>query len=196
MLLLGCGKVNLAPAPGPGYFSGRSHRVNLDETDVPAAQQAADEQTWVSRADAHPMGACGTEPPPEKGAQTADRRASHQTRGALKPEALPRSWRLTRTSDLTAVLRTGYRRHTPRLDISWRGNELGHPRLGVVVPRHGRTAVRRNRLRRRLREMARRRILPRLTSVDVVIRSKSPAYDAPLADLEGDLTGWLHSLDS
>jgi ribonuclease P protein component len=58
----------------------------------------------------------------------------------------------------------------------------------------GGTAVRRNLLRRRLREIARRRILPRLASVDVVVKSRPPAYDADFDTLAKDLEQWLSSL--
>jgi ribonuclease P protein component len=82
------------------------------------------------------------------------------------------------------------------LDISWRANDLGHPRLGVVVPRHGHTVVERNRLRRRLREITRRRVLRDLGPLDVVIRSRTAAYAAGFQDLAGDLARWLRSLSS
>ncbi len=96
-----------------------------------------------------------------------------------------------RESDLKAVRRTGHSRRTSKLDISWRPNDLGHPRLGVVVPRHGATAVLRNKLRRRLRECSRRRILPQLADVDLVIRARPSAYSARLRDLTDELEQWL-----
>lgn len=94
------------------------------------------------------------------------------------------------------VLQTGHRRRTPRLDISWRENEVGHPRLAVVVPRYGRTGVRRNRLRRQLRELARRQVLPRIAALDLVIRSRAAAFDARSHDLAGDLEQWAHTLSA
>ncbi len=71
---------------------------------------------------------------------------------------------------------------------------MGHPRLGVVVPRHRHTIVERNRLRRRLREIARRDLLPQLAPVDVVIRSRAAAYGAGFPDLADDLGRWIRSL--
>jgi ribonuclease P protein component len=94
---------------------------------------------------------------------------------------------------LTAVLRHGRRHRTPRLDISWRGNEIGHPRLGVVVPRYGRTAVARNRLRRRVREIARREVLAGVGAVDLVIKARSAAYASSFGDLAAELTSWARS---
>ena len=47
------------------------------------------------------------------------------------------------------------------------------------MPRYKHTAVDRNRLKRRLREIVRTRLLPTLPPADVVIRSRPDAYDAP-----------------
>jgi ribonuclease P protein component len=55
-------------------------------------------------------------------------------------------------------MQQGHRSRTPRIDLYWLSNAFGHPRLAVIVPRYGASAVARNRLRRRLREHARRRI--------------------------------------
>ena len=80
------------------------------------------------------------------------------------------------------------------MDIAWYPNDAGHPRLGLIVPRYGSTAVARNRLRRRLREIARRRIMPGLQSLDLVLRSRPDAYEVPFEALVGDLEAWRHSL--
>jgi ribonuclease P protein component len=80
------------------------------------------------------------------------------------------------------------------LDISWCANELEHPRLALVVPRYGRPAVERNRLRRRIREIGRRRILPRLAPVDVVVRARTAAYHASFDQLATDFEQWAQSL--
>jgi ribonuclease P protein component len=89
------------------------------------------------------------------------------------------------------VLTSGARRRTARLDIFWRPNVLGHPRLAVVVPRFGRSAVARNRLRRRVREHLRRFVLPRLAALDVIVRPRPGAYGVPAAELVTDVDRWL-----
>ena len=88
----------------------------------------------------------------------------------------------------------GRRRRTPRLDIAWYPNDTGHPRLGVIVALYGQSAVRRNLLRRRIKDIARRRILPRLAAVDIVVKSRVAAYDADFEALVQDLEQWLSSL--
>jgi len=71
---------------------------------------------------------------------------------------------------------------------------LGHARLGLIVPRHQSSAARRNRLRRRLREILRRDVLRKLPSVDLVIRAKRSAYTASFAVLRAELTGAVETL--
>jgi ribonuclease P protein component len=66
--------------------------------------------------------------------------------------------------------------------------------LGVITPRFGHTAVQRNRLRRRLREHARRQLLPHLPAIDLLIRARPPAYAAPAGDLHRDLDSWRAQL--
>jgi len=64
---------------------------------------------------------------------------------------------------------------------------LGHCRVGIVVPRHKHSAVDRNRLKRRLRELVRLRLLPGAPSHDVVIRARREAYDARFEQLARDV---------
>jgi ribonuclease P protein component len=77
----------------------------------------------------------------------------------------------------------------PHLDLAWRSNSQGHVRMGIVVPRFGETAVARNRLRRRMREILRRDLIGSLPSVDIVVRANRSAYAARFAELRADLTG-------
>lgn len=76
------------------------------------------------------------------------------------------------------------------LDFIWMDNTVGHPRLGLVVPRYQQTAVARNRLRRRLKELWRREVQPDEPPRDLVIRARREAYAAAFADLRADLQAW------
>jgi ribonuclease P protein component len=60
-------------------------------------------------------------------------------------------------------------------------------RIGVVVPRFGHTAVERNQLKRRLRELVRAQLLPRKDAIDVVLWAQSPAYNLSFVELESAL---------
>ncbi len=82
----------------------------------------------------------------------------------------------------------GKRRRTDHLDLFTRVSPAGCSRLAVIVPRHAHTAVERNRLRRRLREIGRRCVLPVLsTPTDVAVRARANAYDATFAILVTEL---------
>lgn len=76
-----------------------------------------------------------------------------------------------------------------RLDVAWRPNSQGHARAGIVVPRFGHTAVARNRLRRRVREIVRREMLGTLPAIDLVVRTKPAAYGARFGELRAELSG-------
>jgi ribonuclease P protein component len=102
--------------------------------------------------------------------------------------------RITRGSELTTCWDAGRRRHTQHLDLVWRHSASGHARLGLIVPLHQSTAVARNQLRRRLREILRRDVLRNLPAVDLVIRAKRSAYTASFAVLRDELTGVVETL--
>jgi ribonuclease P protein component len=73
------------------------------------------------------------------------------------------------------------------------------PRVGIIVPRHKQTAVARNRVKRRLRELVRRAFLPALatlTPMDIVVRASPEAYDADLAALATDLARAVEKLET
>lgn len=76
---------------------------------------------------------------------------------------------------------------TTHLDLAWRPGPASHARAAIIVPRYQFTAVARNRLRRRLREILRRGVLATLPPIDVVVRAKRAAYGAPFALLRAEL---------
>ena len=116
---------------------------------------------------------------------------AYQARERLTSEGCPRSRRIALASEIQKVVRSGRRHRSKTLQISWLPNGLKHPRLGVVVPRFGNTAVARNRLRRHLRELSRRRLMPLLTPIDLVIKPRTNAYRATFTELAGELEQWL-----
>jgi ribonuclease P protein component len=60
-------------------------------------------------------------------------------------------------------------------------------RVGLVVPRFRHSAVARNQLKRRLRELSRIRLLPLDVAADVVIRIRPDAYRATFSELGIDM---------
>lgn len=61
----------------------------------------------------------------------------------------------------------------------------------MVVPKHGSRVVDRNRLKRRLREIVRRELLPRLKDeglrLDLLVRGRKEAYQASYRRLRAEL---------
>lgn len=65
-------------------------------------------------------------------------------------------------------------------------------RVGIIVPKFGHMIIERNRLRRRLREIVRVRMLPTLLQApptDVLIRALPRAYSASFEVLEREIEG-------
>ena len=113
-------------------------------------------------------------------------------------ERLPRSHRIRHTEEIRGLLRRGKRTRTSNLDAFVASSPVPHPRLGLIVPKHRRRVVDRNRLKRRLRELGRRRLLPALAeagiSADILIRARPDAYDATFEELRRQVLELAHTL--
>jgi ribonuclease P protein component len=77
--------------------------------------------------------------------------------------------------------------HTERLEARASASLLPYPRVGIVVPKHRRKIVDRNRVKRRLREIVRTGLLPQLNGVDLLIRAKPEAYGSSFEQLSDDV---------
>jgi ribonuclease P protein component len=78
------------------------------------------------------------------------------------------------------------------LDVRVTASPSSCARVGIVVPKYGHIIVDRNRLRRRIREIVRLRVLPVLLSVppmDVLFRALPRAYSASFEMLEREIDG-------
>ena len=110
---------------------------------------------------------------------------------------LPRARRISRGTEIRSLFRRGKRSKTTSLDVFDSASPANFSRVGWVVPLHRHSAAERNRLKRRLREIVRLEVLPRLdasgASVDVLIRADRSAYEAGYADLRDELVTWLDS---
>jgi ribonuclease P protein component len=97
---------------------------------------------------------------------------------------------LTRAADLDAVRREGKRIRTPHLEVRYIASLSLLPRIGIIVPRHKQSAVARNKVKRRLRELSRATLMPVLAALpplDVVLRAAPEAYGADHAMLAADV---------
>ncbi|CAN5806750.1 MAG: ribonuclease P protein component [Gemmatimonadetes bacterium] len=104
---------------------------------------------------------------------------------------LPRAARITGSDEIRTLFRRGKRRKTRHLDVFVSPSPAAFPRLGVVVPKHRQKIVRRNLLKRRLREIGRTLVLPALREaaapLDVLIRARPEAYSASFEALRDGL---------
>lgn len=67
---------------------------------------------------------------------------------------------------------------------------FAHLRIGIIVPKHKHSAVERNRLKRRLRELARTELVPAMRPqavYDLAIRARAETYRAPFDALRDDI---------
>ncbi|RKY13221.1 MAG: ribonuclease P protein component [Planctomycetota bacterium] len=88
---------------------------------------------------------------------------------AAMSERLPRWMRLKRDSDFERILKTGKRLTAKGLVVYALQNGLPYPRLGLRVAKRIGTAVRRNYLKRCVREVFRRWLKKVLAGVDIVV---------------------------
>lgn len=113
-------------------------------------------------------------------------------------ERLPKVARLRKRDEIVRVLRSGRRIRSGPVEVIVTDSTSDRSRVAVVVPRHGRTIVERNRLKRRLREILRREWLPRAgeagVRLDLVLRPGAAAYDTPFQDVRRYLRETFESL--
>lgn len=110
-------------------------------------------------------------------------------------ERLPRARRITSSREIRTLFQRGKRSRTAHLDVFVSASPVAYSRVGVVVPRHKHRVVERNRVKRWLREIVRRELLPRLDSggeaLDLMVRARRESYDATFRELKEELLRWL-----
>lgn len=113
---------------------------------------------------------------------------------------LPRAARITASGEIRDLLRRGKRKRTRHLDVFVSASPASFSRWGVVVPKHRHEIVERNLVKRRLREIGRTEVLPRLAeaglAMDLLVRARSESYDASYAALRDELTRVVEELCS
>ncbi len=108
---------------------------------------------------------------------------------------LPRRRRISRSREIRTLFQRGKRSRTPHLDVFDSASPFVFARVGVVVPKHRHNSVARNVVKRRVRELLRTVVLPALDrhslALDVLVRARREAYDAPFPVLLEELTQWV-----
>ena len=113
---------------------------------------------------------------------------------------LPASGRIHKAQDVRSLLREGSRKKTPSLDVFFLSSSVSRNRWGVIVPKHRHSIVERNRIKRRLREIGRTHVLPRLRehglTLDVLVRARPKAYEVGFRTLSDELQSMTEDLCS
>ena len=120
--------------------------------------------------------------------RNAARRGATVSRASDKPRLdLPRNCRLVRRSEYDVVYREGRRRTSREFTIFLRPNGLEISRFGWSLKKALGNAVRRNRIRRRLREILRLHRQEIATGWDIVIHPRTTAATAEFSPLAAEL---------
>ncbi len=178
------------------------NRAGSNEADIQAAQSQAREQARVPRS--HEERGRTEDAQSSTQARTgADRSAGRRQVGvdrSVRVERLPRGARIRSGSEIRELLKKGKRKRTMNMDVFLAPSPASRSRLGLIVPKHGHKIVSRNLLKRRLREIGRRRVLPGLDErgvrADVLIRTRPPAYDVDFERLAHDVKEAVEGLCS
>ncbi len=108
---------------------------------------------------------------------------------------MKRQYRLRRNTDFKRVRRLGKFYASPLMVLAFLQNELNHSRFGFVVSKRLGKAVRRNKIKRRMREATRFR-LPRIKSgFDLVFIARQPIRRANYTEIERALEHLLTKAD-
>ena len=113
---------------------------------------------------------------------------------------LPRSGRIRKARDIRSLLREGTKKKTPSLDVFFLSSSGSGSRWGTIVPKHRHSIVERNRVKRRLCEIGRTRVLPRLReqgmALDVLVMARREAYGVGFRTLRDELESVTEDLCS
>jgi ribonuclease P protein component len=99
----------------------------------------------------------------------------------------PRAFRLVRRAEYDAVYREGRRRSSREFTLFLRPNGLDSSRFGWSIKKALGNAVRRNRIRRRLREIVRLHRQEIAPGWDIVIHPRSSAATTEFSALQAEL---------
>src|SRR4029077_4254774 len=113
---------------------------------------------------------------------------------AGEPQGFSRAARLVRRGEFEAVYRGGGRKSSAQFVVFYRANGGPQSRFGISVKKALGSAVVRNRIRRRIREIFRRNRAELSRGWDIVIHPRTPMTRAAFAAIERELLGLLRGL--
>ena len=147
----------------------KQNQVLINEKNIPTKQTETKTSAWLPYSYENERRTAGFEIETSKGAKTPGRVAFlvNNLTGAF-----PKTRRLTKSSGFRHVFKTDTRSVDSRFLVLARMNKLGFARLGMAISkRNVKTAVKRNRIKRLVRESFRRH-QDELTGLDIVVVSQ------------------------
>jgi ribonuclease P protein component len=123
----------------------------------------------------------------EKSLRNAEKRDATVSHASSPPLVFPRICRLVRRAEYDAVYREGRRRSSREVMLFIRPNGLDVSRFGWSLKKALGSAVRRNRIRRRLREILRLHLQEITPGWDIVIHPRSSVATANFLELTSEL---------
>lgn len=176
------------------YPKHRIWRSSREQAHVPTEQPSSFQDSRFPAADAHPRRPGDCRRPSSPGSRASDGLISFVSGIAM----LPAARRIRRGVEFAAVLKRGKRArrgavvvHTARRE---NGPAAGGSRAGFVVSKAVGGAVVRNRVKRRLRDVAAERMDAWPSNCDVVIRALPEAATAPRSRLAQDVDAAVASI--
>lgn len=150
------------------------------EEDLPTQSASACQDTRIPRSHANPGRAPDVKTAPSKGSPSPD---------SVNPgsAAFPKQYRLLRRLEFQRVYKQGQRRSASLCTVFYRPNGLPGTRLGITVPKRIGTAVARNRIKRRIREVFRLHRTELPGGWDLVLNPRSGAATVAFPVLEREL---------
>jgi len=110
--------------------------------------------------------------------------------------SFPRIYRLLKRSDFLNVQQSGVRFSTDNIIFLYKINDSGHVRCGFTVSRKNGNAVRRNTIRRRMKEAVRMNIrLLSGFSTDIVCLPRHRLVNAPFTELVHNVAQFVEYLE-
>lgn len=120
--------------------------------------------------------------------RNAEKKGATALRASEAPDfGFPRTSRIVRRADFDAAYREGRKRTSREFTVFLRANGLPSSRFGWSIKKALGTAVRRNRIRRRLREIVRLHRREIAAGWDIVIHPRASAATADFEALSGEL---------
>jgi len=105
-----------------------------------------------------------------------------------KSEALPGEARITKKTDFERIKREGVWIRGEHFDVIFARGPEKCARLGVIVPLYSQNVVARNLLKRRIKEVMRRVVLPKMPGqCDIVVRVRKKAYETTYETIREEL---------